>query len=140
MSDPKARLSALLGSPGRVVRATREVLGLLEEVTPDQLETTVSGIIAVQATGEALRQARLQGGLSLRGAGEASGRSAPRIKAIEDTTTDITLSTVVEHARALGYAVTLTLTPQGGRGQAISAQLSDQAARPSGEVVAEGVV
>lgn len=60
----------------------------------------------------------------MRQAGEASGRSAPRVKAIEDTVTDIHLGTVVEHAWALGYAARLVLTPLDGQGPAIQAELS----------------
>lgn len=61
----------------------------------------------------------------MRQAGAASGRSAPRIKAIEDTGTDINLGTVVEHAQALGYRVQLTLNPLDHGGATIQADLDN---------------
>jgi hypothetical protein len=62
---------------------------------------------------------------SLRQAGEASGRSAPRSKAIKSIDTDSRLVTVVEHTHALGYAVRLVLTPLDGHGHTIQAELTD---------------
>lgn len=73
----------------------------------------------------------------MRQAGEASGRSAPRIKAIEDTGTDILLGTVVEHAHALGYAARLVLTPLDGQGATIQAELG---AAESGDWASETVL
>ena len=122
-----AELTAMLGSPERVVRlrpGAQIPEGLLQDINAEELEAAVEGMISTQAAGAALHQARQQRELTLRQAGEASGRSAPRIKAIEDTGTDIHLGTVVAHARALGYAVRLSLLPLDGQGPVIEADLS----------------
>lgn len=126
MPTREERLAALLAQPERDVVARRYVPGLLEEVTPQQLQSLVTNMISTQAAGAALYQARQQREWSLRQAGEASGRSAPRIKAIEDTGTDINLGTVVEHAQALGYRVQLVLTPMDHRAATIQADLSGE--------------
>ena len=127
MPSHEERLAALLSQPERAVPIQQNIpVGLLEEMTPQALTTQAEGIIATHAAGVALKQARQQRELSLRQAGEASGRSAPRIKAIEDTGIDIHLGTVVEHAHALGYAVRLVLTPLDGQGPAIQAELTEQ--------------
>lgn len=126
MTDIDPRLQALLGTPERTVQARHDVPGLLEEATPESLHDLAEDAIAVHAAGEALRQARQHRELSLRGAAQLSGRSAPRIKAIEATDSDIHLATVVAHARALGYGVQLTLTPLDGQGPSVHADLSPQ--------------
>lgn len=126
MSDRAARLAALLAQPERSVEARHDLPGLLKDVTPETLGVTAEHIISTQAAGAALQQARRQRELSLRGAGEITGRSAPRVKAIEATDVDIHLGTVVEHARALGYAVSLTLTPTDGAGPHIIAELTHE--------------
>lgn len=136
MPDRAARLAALLAQPERPVEIKNEVPGLLEDVTPEALEAAAAHIISTQAAGAALQQARQQRDLSLRGAGELVGRSAPRVKAIEATNVDIHLGTVVEHARALGYVVSLTLTPLDGQGPAIQADLSGP--RPKAEGTLQG--
>lgn len=124
MTTREERLAALLAQPeGRVAVPEQVPAGLLEVVTPAELEGAAQSAIATQAAGEALRQARQQQELSLRQAGAVSGRSAPRIKAIEATDLDIQLSTVVAHAQALGYEVKLVLSPVAG-GRPIEAQLS----------------
>lgn len=132
MPTREERLAALLAQPERTVAVQQHVpAGLLEGTDPQALETLAEGIIATHAAGAALREARQQRDLSMRQAGEASGRSAPRIKAIEDTDTDIHLGTVVEHARALGYAARLVLTPLDGQGPSIQAEFSADASAPA---------
>ncbi|MBX8463546.1 helix-turn-helix domain-containing protein [Deinococcus sp. RIT780] len=124
------RLAALLAQPERAVAASETATaGLLEEVSALDLQHLADGILATTAAGSALREARQQRQLSMRQAGQASGRSAPRIKAIEDTGTDILLGTVVEHAHALGYAARLILTPLDGQGPTIQADLSPTSAQ-----------
>lgn len=123
MSTPEERLATLLAQPEQTITSTQAVAGLLEPVTARALNLLASGIVATQAAGSALFQARQQRQMSMRQAGQASGRSAPRVKAIEDTGTDITLSTIVEHAQALGYTTQLVLTPLDGNGPAILADL-----------------
>ncbi|WP_293912779.1 hypothetical protein [Deinococcus sp.] len=127
MKDINPRLAAVLAQPERVVSPRRDVPGLLADTTPAELERSAEHLSVTYAAGAALKQARHQRALSLRQAGAASGRSAPRIKAIEDTEIDIHLSTVVEHARSLGYATELTLIPLDGTGAVIRAQLSESA-------------
>lgn len=130
MSTPEERLTALLAQPERTISTTTSVDGLLEPVTPQTLSLLASSIIATQAAGAALFQARQQRQMSMRQAGQVSGRSAPRVKAIEDTGTDITLGTVVEHARALGYTTQLLLIPTDDRGATIVADLGQDAPAP----------
>ena len=124
MPTREDRLAALLSQPERVVEARHDVPGLLQKAAPDTLFRTAENMIVTHAAGAALRQARQQQEWTMRQAGEASGRSAPRVKAIKDTGTDIHLGTVVEHARALGYAARLVLTPLDGPGKTIEADLS----------------
>ncbi len=132
------RLAALLAQPeGTVAMPEQLPAGLLQTVTPSELNRMAQGAIATQAAGEALRQARHQQELSLRQAGTASGRSAPRVKAIEDTDIDIHLGTVVEHAQALGYQVTLTLSPTAG-GRAIEAHLTPPPRRSPQDATLKG--
>lgn len=139
MPTREERLAALLAQPERTVAVRHDVpVGLLEEITPQALTTLAEGIIATQAAGAALKEARRQRELSMRQAGEASGRSAPRVKAIEDTITDIHLGTVVEHARALGYGVQLTLTPLDTQGPSIQADLSAETASASAPPTLKG--
>ncbi|WP_412030513.1 hypothetical protein [Deinococcus yunweiensis] len=127
MPTREERLAALLAQPERTVNVQDSVPpGLLENTTPQALGTLAEGIIVTHAAGEALRQARKQRELSMRQAGQVSGRSAPRVKAIEDTGTDIHLGTVVEHAHALGYATHLVLTPLDGCGSDIRADLGQR--------------
>ncbi|WP_412030604.1 hypothetical protein [Deinococcus yunweiensis] len=124
MPTREERLAALLAQPERTVEIRNDIpVGLLEEISPQALGTVAEGIIATHAAGAALKQARQQRELSMRQAGQVSGRSAPRVKAIEDTGTDIHLGTIVEHAHALGYATHLILTPLDGRGPDIRADL-----------------
>lgn len=130
MPTREERLAALLAQPERTVPVAQNVPeGLLEEVTPQALERLALSALSTHAAGEALKAARQQRELSLRQAGAVSGRSAPRIKAIEDTDIDIHLGTVVEHAQALGYDVRLTLTPVDGQGQSIEAALTASSSR-----------
>lgn len=132
MTTREERLAALLAQPeGAAPKPQHVPAGLLQAVTPDELTRAADTAIATHAAGEALRQARQDRELSLRQAGAASGRSAPRVKAIEDTELDIHLGTVVEHAHALGYEVKLVLTPLAG-GRLIEAHLTapDQQAGP----------
>lgn len=143
MTALNPRLTALLAQPEQVIEVNHHIPGLLEEMAPAQLDQTVTHFIATTAMGEALKRARHQSALSLRDAGKASGRSAPRIKAIEDTGTDIHLVTVVEHARALGYSVEVTLRPQHANAPVICANLSgaevveDQQERVNRQILAE---
>ncbi len=130
MSNRETRLNAFLAQPERNLQINHELPGLLEDVTLSELTATVERIISTQAAGAALQKARQHRELSLRQAGQKSGRSAPRIKAIESTDVDIRLGTVVEHARALGYGVHLSLTPVDGLGPVIQADLSSEDARP----------
>ncbi|WP_075831027.1 hypothetical protein [Deinococcus marmoris] len=124
MTTREERLVALLAQPeGAAPMPDSIPAGLLQAITPDQLAGAVQSAIATQAAGEALHQARRQRELSLRQAGAASGRSAPRVKAIEGTDLDIHLGTVVEHAQALGYEVKLVLTAVTG-GRPIEAHLT----------------
>lgn len=129
------RLATMLAQPERVVEPRHEVPGLLEDVAPAELSQIAERLIVTHAAGEALEQARRQRALSLRGAGAVSGRSAPRIKAIEATHTDIHLGTVVEHAGSLGYAVELILTPLDGMGAVVRAELGEQAPAASADAV-----
>ncbi|MDR6221517.1 helix-turn-helix transcriptional regulator [Deinococcus soli (ex Cha et al. 2016)] len=132
------RLAALLAQPERTVAVNESAPAkLLEEVTLPDLRVLADSVIATAAAGSALREARQQRNLTMRQAGEASGRSAPRIKAIEDTGTDILLGTVVEHAHALGYAARLVLTPLDGQGATIQAELG---AAESGDWASETVL
>lgn len=140
MTTREERLAALLAQPEGAAPMPKDIpTGLLQAVTPDELTNAADTAIATQAAGEALREARRQRDLSLRQAGAASGRSAPRVKAIEDTGLDIHLGTVVEHARALGYEVKLVLTPTAG-GRPIEAQLTAAEQQTGSEAAPENTV
>jgi ribosome-binding protein aMBF1 (putative translation factor) len=103
------RLQALKGQAQRDIQVLNTPQGLLEEVTPKNIQTQLQTALTNEGIGQLLQQARKKRGLSLRAAAQASGRSASRVVAIEKTGADMKISTLVQMAQALEYDIEVRL-------------------------------
>jgi transcriptional regulator with XRE-family HTH domain len=79
--------------------------------TPQALRDEVRQVIAARAVGEALAKARKQAGLKAKDVAAALEVSAPRVAQVESFEANMTLSTLLEHAQAVGCEVEIVLRP-----------------------------
>ena len=95
---------------------------VVPSVTAEEIRARVAEAAVERALGDALERARASRGLSLAQVASRLGVSAPRVFQIEHAESNLELSTLLRYAGALGYDVTLTLTPSDGDGEPIHAR------------------
>jgi ribosome-binding protein aMBF1 (putative translation factor) len=80
--------------------------------SPRAMREAVRDVIATRAVGEALAKARKQAGLKAKDVATMLEVSAPRVAQIESLDANLTLSTLLEHAAAIGCEVEIVLRPR----------------------------
>ncbi|HEX2863568.1 MAG TPA: helix-turn-helix transcriptional regulator [Deinococcales bacterium] len=119
--DP--RLRALAGRPEREAQVGAIPEGLLDDAGSfGDFKARVEEALAPVLAGQLLRRAREARGLSVREAARRLGRSPSRVTAIEHARA-LNVATLVEAARALGYAVDVRLVPLDATGDPLAARL-----------------
>jgi ribosome-binding protein aMBF1 (putative translation factor) len=91
--------------------------------TTIDLKTQLEEAILTNSLKEALEKARKSKGITLRALSQKTGVSAPRVQQVENAETKLELQTLLRHAHALGYDLSIVLTPQDGQGKQITAAL-----------------
>jgi ribosome-binding protein aMBF1 (putative translation factor) len=92
--------------------------------TPQAMRDEVRQVIAARAVGEALAKARKQAGLKAKDVAVALEISAPRVAQVESLESNLTLSTLLEHAQAVGCEVEIVLRPHDPKLPLVTAALS----------------
>ncbi len=92
--------------------------------TPQAMLGEVRQVIAARAVGEALAKARKQAGLKAKDVAAALEVSAPRVAQVESFEANLTLSTLLEHAQAVGCEVEIVLRPHDPKLPLVMAALS----------------
>jgi ribosome-binding protein aMBF1 (putative translation factor) len=106
------------------VHPTKKTPNLLTgPFTANQVKSHLEEAILTSNLRDALEQARKKRGMTLRALAKKTGVSAPRVQQVEQAETKLELQTLLRHAHALGYDVSIVLTPQDGRGDQIRAAL-----------------
>lgn len=119
----KMELAArLLNEDGSVTPAESLPAGLLIQEGKGGLETDLQEALIAHSVAHALKLAREQTHLSAKELAERRGLSKGRLSKIENGALNPTVGTLAEHADALGYDVTVVLTPR-NQGKAIEVEL-----------------
>lgn len=106
------RAARLLEEDGSVTPASKLPAGLLVEEGPGGIEAAVHEALVAETVAGALRLARQQTELSAQDVAKRRGLSKGRLSQLENGAVNPTVGTLAEHADALGYDVTLVLTPR----------------------------
>jgi len=80
--------------------------------SPRAIGETVRETVTAQAVGEALARARKQAGLKAKEVAQTLEVSGPRVAQVESSDSNLTLSTLLEHAQAVGCEVEIVLRPR----------------------------
>lgn len=105
-------VASLLGEDGTVTPAASLPAGLLVQEGTEGLERDLQEALIADSVAHALKLAREQTHLTARELAEKRGLSKGRLSRIENGALNPTVGTLAEHADALGYDVTVVLTPR----------------------------
>lgn len=109
----KMELAAtLLNEDGSVTPADNLPTGFLVEESAAGLEADFQAALIADSVAHALKLAREQAHLSAKELAKRRGLSKGRLSRIENGAMNPTVGTLAEHADALGYDVTVVLTPR----------------------------
>ncbi|WP_291427124.1 helix-turn-helix transcriptional regulator [Deinococcus sp.] len=114
--------ASLLNENGSVTPADQLPGGLLVQEGKGGLETDLQEALIADSVAHALKLAREQTHLTAKELAERRGLSKGRLSKIENGALNPTVGTLAEHADALGYDVTVVLTPR-HEGQSIEVEL-----------------
>jgi DNA-binding phage protein len=92
-------------------------------VTPEEIKNQLQTAITEQNLQAALAKARANAKKSYRKIASETGITASRVHEIERADLKLELQTLVRHANALGYEVSLLLSPSHGTGERIETKL-----------------
>lgn len=106
------RAAHLLEEDGSVTPASHLPAGLLVAEGPGGIEADVQEALVAETVAHALKLARQQTELSAGDVAKRRGLSKGRLSQLENGAVNPTVGTLAEHADALGYDVTLILTPR----------------------------
>jgi NRPS condensation-like uncharacterized protein len=98
--------------------------GLVSDTKSDQFKLEFEKILLAENLKKALSRARANRKITLKEVAAKEGISLPRAQQIENAQTKLELQTLVRHAAALDYSVSITLTPKDGLGETITTKLS----------------
>lgn len=119
----KMQLAASLLNPDSTVTPAADLpAGLLTGESAAGLENDVQEALIADSVAQALKLARQQTHLSARELASRRGLSKGRLSRIENGSLNPTVGTLAQHADALGYDVTVVLTPRSS-GQPIEVEL-----------------
>lgn len=122
------RAARLLEEDGSVTPAPKLPAGLLVEEGPGGIEADVQEALVAETVAHALKLARQQTELSAGDVAKRRGLSKGRLSQLENGAVNPTVGTLAEHADALGYDVTITLTPRSaGQPIEVALPLTDKA-------------
>ena len=129
-NEPSAEFMALLETftdeeiaTGRAT-SSNPPKGLISEDTSENFKEKFEKIMLEENLKKALAKARANRKITLKEAAAKEGISLPRAQQIENADTKLEVQTLVRHAAALDYSVSITLTPKDGVGETITAKLS----------------
>ncbi len=112
----------LLNADGSVTPCELLPAGFLVQEGDGGLEADVQVALIADSVAHALKLARAQTYLTAKELAERRGLSKGRLSKIENGSLNPTVGTLAEHADALGYDVTVVLTPR-NHGKAIEVEL-----------------
>jgi Helix-turn-helix len=98
--------------------------GLIGDTKSDHFKNDFEEILLAENLKQALSRARTNRKITLKEVAAIEGISLPRAQQIENAQTKLELQTLVRHAAALDYSVSITLTPKDGLGETITTKLS----------------
>lgn len=119
--------ASLLNTDGSVTPAEQLPAELLVQEGKGGLETDLQEALIADSVAHALKLAREQTHLTAKELAERRGLSKGRLSKIENGALNPTVGTLAEHADALGYDVTVVLTPR-NHGKPIEVELPFAAA------------
>ncbi len=99
-------------------------IGLVVPASSEHFKTEFEKTLLVANLKNALARARANRKITLKEVAAKEGISLPRAQQIENAQTKLELQTLVRHAAALDYSVSITLTPKDGLGETITTKLS----------------
>ena len=114
--------ASLLNEDGSVTPGADLPKGFLVQEGEGGLEADFQEALIADSVAHALKLARAQTQLTAKEVVERRGLSKGRLSRIENGELNPTVGTLAEHADALGYNVTVVLTPR-HQGQAIEVEL-----------------
>ncbi len=97
---------------------------LIVAANSDNFKADFEKILLEENLKKALSRARANRKITLKEVAAKEGISLPRAQQIENAETKLELQTLVRHAAALDYSVSITLTPKDGLGETITTKLS----------------
>lgn len=106
------RAAALLNADGSVTPADDLPAGLLVPESEAGFAAEVQEALTAETVAHALKLARQQTHLSAAELAQRRGLSRGRLSQLENGALNPTVGTLAEHADALGYDVTVVLTPR----------------------------
>lgn len=104
--------ATLLNEDGSVTPADNLPVGFLVEEGAGGIEADFQAALIADSVAHALKLAREQSHLTAKELAERRGLSKGRLSRIENGAMNPTVGTLAEHADALGYDVTVVLTPR----------------------------
>ncbi len=99
--------------------------GMIGDSKSKNFKADFEKILLADNLKKALSRARANRKITLKQVALKEGISLPRAQQIENAQTKLELQTLVRHAAALDYSVSITLTPKDGLGETITTKLSD---------------
>ncbi len=117
-----SELSAQELKTGIIQSNSNPPVGLLETAQPNARHQLENAILESDLR-HALTRARKNSGATIRDVAKTQGISVARAHEIEHANLKLELQTLVRHANALGYEVSLTLTPHDARFERIETLL-----------------
>ena len=106
------RAAGLLNEDGSVTPAPRLPAGLLVEAGAGGVAADFQAALVAETVAQALKLARQQTELSAQEVARRRKLSKGRLSQLENGAVNPTVGTLAEHADALGYDVTVVLTPR----------------------------
>jgi Helix-turn-helix len=97
---------------------------LISDSKSEDFKAEFEKILLAENLKKALSRARANRKITLKEVAAKEGISLPRAQQIENAQTKLELQTLVRHAAALDYSVSITLTPKDGLGETITTKLS----------------
>lgn len=98
--------------------------GMIGDSKSRNFKADFEKILLAENLKKALSRARANRKITLKQVALKEGISLPRAQQIENAQTKLELQTLVRHAAALDYSVSITLTPKDGLGETITTKLS----------------
>ena len=97
---------------GEILKIQLPADTVLHSRSPGKIHEAVRETVTARAVGEALARARKQAGLKAKEVAFSLDVSGPRVAQVESSSSNLTLSTLLEHAQAVDCEVEIVLRPR----------------------------